>query len=117
MDLAERTRHYYATVDAGDVEGVLDWFAEDAVYHRPGYDPMVGREALRAFYDGERIIESGSHDLEQLVSDGSTVAVRGTFTGRLKDGSSVSLGFADFIDYDAQGHARERRSYFGTPAV
>ena len=28
MDLAERTRHYYANVDAGDVEGVLDWFAE-----------------------------------------------------------------------------------------
>lgn len=117
MDLAERTRHYYANVDAGDVEGVLDWFADDAVYHRPGYDPMVGRDALRAFYGGERVIESGSHHLEQLVSDGATVAVRGTFTGRLKDGSFVTLGFADFIDYDARGRARERRSYFGTPAV
>jgi ketosteroid isomerase-like protein len=117
MDLEARTRHYYATVDAGDVDGVLDWFADDAVYHRPGYEPMEGREALAAFYGGERVIEAGAHALDTLVVSGSSVAVRGTFTGRLKDGSEVSLGFADFIDYDAQGRARERRSYFAVPAV
>lgn len=117
MDLLERTRHYYATVDAGDVTGVLDWFADDAVYHRPGYPPMRGRRALQEFYAGERVIESGRHTLDQVLVDGSSVAVRGRFEGRLRDGSAASVGFADFIDYDADGRAVERRSYFDSPAV
>lgn len=117
MDLAARTRDYYALVDAGDVAGVLDWFADDCVYRRPGYEPMRGRHALEAFYGGERVIESGSHTLDQLLVDGASVAVRGRFEGRLRDGSQVTVGFADFIDYDADGRAVERRSYFEAPAV
>lgn len=116
-DLREATLRYYRAVDAGDVDGVIDWFAEDATYHRPGYPPMVGRDALRAFYAGDRVIASGSHRLDQLLVDGPAIAVRGVFTGRLKDGSEVSVGFCDFVDYDAQGRAVQRRSYFDTPTV
>lgn len=117
MDLEACTRHYYARVDAGDVEGVLDWFAEDAVYHRPGYPPMEGRASLAGFYGGERVIASGSHTLDDVVVDGRRVAVRGVFAGTLKDGTEVELGFADFITYDDTGRALERRSYFARPAV
>lgn len=117
MDLVEVTHRYYRAVDAGDVQGVLDWFADDCVYHRPGYEPMRGQEALGAFYGGARVIESGSHRIDQLLVDGSSVSVRGVFTGQLKDGSQVQIGFADFIDYGPDGRARERRSYFDTPAV
>ena len=117
MDLVDATHRYYRAVDASDLEGVLAWFAEDGVYHRPGYEPMRGQAALRAFYGGERVIESGSHQLDQILVDGSSVAVRGVFTGRLKDGSQVQVGFADFIDYDGDGRARQRRSYFDTPTV
>ncbi|USQ78102.1 nuclear transport factor 2 family protein [Ornithinimicrobium cryptoxanthini] len=117
MDLVEVTHRYYRAVDAGDVQGVLDWFADDCVYHRPGYGPMHGQPAIAAFYGGERVIESGSHQLDQLLVDGASVSVRGVFTGRLKDGSQVQVGFADFIDYDGDGRARQRRSYFDTPTV
>lgn len=117
MDLREVTHRYYRAVDAGDVDGVLDWFADDGVYHRPGYPPMRGREALRAFYGGERIIASGSHRVDQVVVDGRGAATRGVFTGTLKDGSRVSIGFADLITYDDAGRAIERHSYFDVPAV
>ncbi|MFX0539568.1 nuclear transport factor 2 family protein [Ornithinimicrobium sp. Y1847] len=136
-ELEERTRHYYERVDAGDVEGVLAWFAHDAVYERPGYAPMRGRAALAAFYGGERVIADGAHLIDELVVDGDEdrVAVRGRFEGTLKDGSSVSLGFADFIVYgrdvgaaagadtgsatvsDAPYRAVERRTFFDRPAV
>lgn len=116
-DLTETTRGYYRAVDAGDVEAVLAWFAEDGVYHRPGYAPMRGRAALAAFYGGERVIASGAHRVDQVVVQGSSAAVRGVFTGTLKDGSAVSIGFADFIDYDQAGRARERHSFFDVPAV
>ena len=117
MDLLERTRHYYERVDAGDVEGVLAWFADEATYYRPGYPPMRGRSALAEFYGGERVIDSGRHSLDEVLVQGERVAVRGRFDGTLKDGSTVSIGFADFIRYDADGRAAERRSYFEAPAV
>lgn len=117
MDLDARTRSYYELVDAGEVDGVLAWFAVDAVYHRPGYPPMQGREALQSFYGGERVIVSGAHRLDEVLVDGPSVAVRGRFEGILKDGSSVSIGFADFIRYDAAGRAEQRRTFFEAPAV
>lgn len=117
MDLTEITHRYYRAVDSGDLEGVLEWFAEDGVYHRPGYEPMRGRAALRAFYGGERVIESGSHRIDQVIVEGASVAVRGVFTGTLRDGTSVTVGFADFVDYDRAGHAAERHSFFDTPTV
>lgn len=118
-DLHQRTREYYRLVDADDLDGVLDWFADDAVYYRPGYDPIRGRQELRAFYGGERVIASGQHVLESVLGDGRSVAVRGRFEGTLKDGSAATVGFADFIDYDDQQPARvrQRRSYFDSPAV
>ena len=116
-DVLARTRSYYERVDAGDVEGVLDWFADDGVYHRPGYPPMRGRAELSAFYGGERVIRSGEHTVQEILVDGPRVAVRGRFDGALKDGSTVSVGFADFITYDREGRAVERHSFFDTPTV
>lgn len=116
-DVLARTRAYYELVDAGDVDGVVDWFAEDGVYHRPGYPPMRGRGALSAFYGGERVIRSGVHTVDAVLVDGLQAAVRGHFDGVLKDGTAVSVGFADLITYDRAGRAVERHSFFDTPAV
>ena len=116
-DVRAQTRRYYERVDAGDVEGVLDWFADDGVYHRPGYPPMRGRAELSAFYGGERVIRSGRHILQAVLVDGLRAATRGRFEGVLKDGSTVSVGFADFITYDGEGRAVERHSFFDTPTV
>ncbi len=117
MSAESAVRRYYELVDAGDVEGVLDCFAADAVYHRPGYAPMVGRSALATFYGGERVISEGRHSLDALVADGPAVAVRGRFVGTLKDGGAATVGFADFWELDGEGRAVTRHSYFDTPAV
>ncbi len=117
MSGAQSVRGYYERVDAGDVEGVLDFFADEAVYHRPGYAPMAGRQALADFYGGERVIADGQHVLDALLVDGDQVAVRGRFEGTLKDGSAASVGFSDFFVLDEQGRALTRHSYFDRPAV
>lgn len=128
VDLRARTLTYYQLVDAGDVDGVVDWFTPNGIYHRPGYPPMEGADALREFYSGERVIESGQHHVDAVIVDGVRAAVYGRFVGRLKDGTAVSVGFADFLVYDhadgaqapaADGAARviERRTYFDSPAV
>lgn len=102
---------YYACVDADDIEGVLDLFAADAVYRRPGYEPLVGRDALADFYRHVRIISSGAHVVTHLVCGDDSVAVEGKFSGTLKDGSSSEVEFADFFVF-AGPVFRTRTTYF-----
>jgi ketosteroid isomerase-like protein len=109
-------QEYYRRVDAHDVEGLLELFAEDARYERPGYDPLVGRPALRQFYAGARVIESGAHTIARVVEARDNVAVEGRFSGELKDGRHVDLGFADFFVLSGQSIVG-RRTYFYAPLV
>lgn len=118
-DVEALLRRYYELVDAGDLE-LLSTFHDDATYKRPGYPEFRGRQALQAFYSGERIIESGTHALHQIFIHGDQAAVEGTFTGTLKDGSSVQLPFSDFFDLQQRGEdlrIAARRTYFDDQQV
>lgn len=114
---AQAVHRYYTLVDSGDVDGLVGLFAPQAVYRRPGYEPLVGRDDLRAFYQGERVIDSGVHSVEQTVVGEDAVAVHGTFEGVLKDGSKTSLRFADFYTFDADGRFASRDTFFFAPLV
>jgi steroid Delta-isomerase len=113
----EAVRHYYRLVDENDVDGLLDLFAPDAVYHRPGYPPLNGSADLRRFYGGERVIAEGSHRLDTLVVEGGQVAAHGEFSGVLKDGQSVRLRFADFFSVREDGRFARRDTFFFSPMV
>lgn len=121
MLMTERAAHhvrlYYDRVDSGDIVGLLDLFAPEAVYHRPGYLPMVGREELERFYDGERVIESGCHTLQRVTADDASVAVHGEFVGVLKDGSHATARFADFFVVGRDGRFTRRDTFFFVPTV
>ncbi len=107
---------YYTAVDSGDVEAVLDCFSDDAVYRRPGYEPIVGREGLRDFYSGVRVIDSGAHEVQDIVVEGDRSAIRCRFVGRLKDGSAAEVGFADFFGF-AGDHIATRTTFFYAASV
>lgn len=113
----ERVRRYYALVDQGDVEGLLALFADEAVYARPGYPPLHGKPAIRAFYRDDRVIASGRHGLREVVVTGGRVAVHGDFAGTLHDGRRVALRFADFFSLDAEARFTRRDTFFFTPLV
>ncbi len=108
---------YYRHVDAGEVSSLVSLFTDEAVYYRPGYTPLRGHAELRTFYDSERVIESGRHELAQIIRADRTIAVYGTFTGVLKSGTAVTVGFADFFTLDDHGRFAERRTFFDKPAV
>lgn len=108
---------YYACVDNGDIPGLLDLFAHDAVYHRPGYPPLRGRDELERFYTVDRVIENGAHELSALIVQGARVAVHGEFGGVLKDGRSAQLRFADFFVFGDDGRFARRDTFFFSPMV
>jgi len=109
--------HYYELVDDNDVVGLLGLFAQDAVYHRPGYPPLVGRTELERFYSADRVIAEGKHSLHSIVADGANVAAHGEFCGTLKDGSAANLRFADFFVVDQDGRFARRDTFFFSPMV
>ncbi len=114
---ADLVRKYYAEVDTGDVEEIVALFEVDAEYFRPGYARMSGREAIRSFYADDRIIDSGAHNVESIVSDSGTVAVEGSFKGTVRGGTEVEVEFADFFWPGPNGLIKKRRTYFYAPLV
>ncbi|NHX35772.1 MULTISPECIES: nuclear transport factor 2 family protein [Halolamina] len=102
-------RRYYDLVDAGDYDELVALFTEDVVYERPGQASIEGEAALRRFYEEERPLSNGTHELHAVVPDGDTVAVRGTFRGE-QDGETVELGFADFHEFE-DGEIARRYTY------
>jgi ketosteroid isomerase-like protein len=117
MEIDKQTIEYYQRVDAGDVPGLLALFTEDAVYRRPGYPPLIGRDALERFYREQRIIRAGCHSLAATVAQGDSVAVHGVFEGALRDGRQVTLRFADFFEFTGAGVIRARDTFFFAPLV
>lgn len=110
-------RDYYACVDSGQISALVDLFADDAEYHRPGYEPIVGRNQLESFYREQRIIRDGRHTLTAIVGSDDLVAVHGEFNGVLQDGSSTSVRFADFFRFDHTGRFARRDTFFFAPLV
>lgn len=112
--MTERTpeatvREYYDLVDAEEYDDLVALFAEDVRYERPGQGAIEGRAALRKFYLDGRPLEDGSHEVHDVVVDGETVAVRGTFSGT-QNGESVSFDFADFHEFE-DGKIRRRYTF------
>lgn len=106
---------YYELVDAGNVAGLVSLFTPDATYHRPGYAPMVGHAGLTDFYARHRVIKSGRHTLNSVVTDGDDVAVHGEFHGVGHDGNPIDLRFADFFTLAPDGRFTRRDTFFFAP--
>lgn len=93
--LREAAERYYHVVDRREFENLFRMFTDDVVYERGNYEPIVGMDAFREFYLEVRTIQAGNHTIEEMIVDGESVAVRGTFDGVLTNGSPVHLEFMD----------------------
>jgi ketosteroid isomerase-like protein len=91
-------------------------FAEDCVYSRPGYEPIVGLAQVRRFYQQERIVASGGHAVECTVSDVGAAACWGRFHGTSKTGDELDEGFADTYRV-RDGKIVFRKTYFYRAAM
>ncbi len=108
----EQAREFYELIDTDDIAGLIGRFAPQAAYHRPGYDPLVGRERLRRFYAEERVIKEGRHTLERVVESDGLTAVHGSFRGTLHDGRPAAHRFAEFFESTPEGLIARRDTFF-----
>lgn len=109
-ELKERVLQYFRLVDDGDIEAIFAFFTDDIVYRRTGAIPIVGVEAMRAFYAGPRGIESIRHDIVTLVREGDCVAIEGRARAQLSDGGSFDRRIGEFFWF-RDGLIAERHGY------
>ncbi|GCE09778.1 nuclear transport factor 2 family protein [Dictyobacter aurantiacus] len=106
----------FLIVDSRDWDKMISVFCPNIVYERPGYAPIVGIDQLLHFYQHERVIASGKHDLEHIVIDRHRGSCWGRFLGVKKDGTDIDELFADVYIFEDE-KIKERRSYFFRPAI
>lgn len=106
----------FRNIDARRWDALPRFFAPEVTYERPGYEPLVGLDQVLDFYRRVRVIESGTHTVEQVVFDDARGACWGRFVGTHKNGSPIDERFADVYTL-AGGKIATRRSYFFRPAV
>jgi ketosteroid isomerase-like protein len=86
-----------------DLEGVMEYLAEGAVYHPPNSPPIIGHEAIRGFYkewfgipytgihcDSDTIVVSSSGDVAYLIGDSHMELDMSTGMNRL-DGKYITI--------------------------
>jgi limonene-1,2-epoxide hydrolase len=71
IDLVQR---FCAVWSKGDLDAIMDFFADDAVYHNIPVAPVAGRDAIRATIEGFTAgVESIEFRIDNIAASGSTV--------------------------------------------
>jgi ketosteroid isomerase-like protein len=109
-EMIEKLLKYYQHVDRRQFSNIYTLFTEDIVYERSENQRIVGMRELKDFYENIRPISDGSHEIRDIIIEGSTAVVRGRFKGTLKDGRKIDFGFADFFVF-RDGKVRNRYTY------
>ncbi|MGI9263561.1 MAG: YybH family protein [Gammaproteobacteria bacterium] len=92
-DLASTGTAWQDAFDTGDAAQVANVYSQDGRLLPPHGEPVVGREAIQAFWAG--LLESGAHiqtELEELGEEGPLGFRMGSFTVKDSDGNVIDDG-------------------------
>ena len=91
----------FAAIDSKDTQAFVGFLTDDAVF-RFGSAPAVrGREAIFAAVDGFfGTIAGCSHEVQNTLASGSTLACEGEVTYRRHNDTEITLPFTDIFEYD-----------------
>jgi ketosteroid isomerase-like protein len=108
----------FSAIDECAWPRLSEYFHDDVVYIRPGYDPIRGLADLLDFYAHRRIIAKGKHTIEETCvgSNGNMISATGSFTGVDRSGKTVEVRFCDVYVFQT-GKIRRRETFFNSPAV
>ncbi|MEB3279241.1 MAG: nuclear transport factor 2 family protein [Lyngbya sp.] len=106
----------FETIDSSDWKLLVNHFDKDIIYERPGYSVIIGIDKLLHFYQQERVIAFGKHQIEHIVCEDKFGSCWGQFIGTHKNGSPINESFSDVYSFE-QNKIITRRSYFFRPAI
>ncbi len=103
-DVASRgTGDVFAAIDSKDAEAFVGFLTEDAVFRFGSAPAVQGRDAIRSAVDGFfGTIAACSHDVQNTLSNGSTLVCEGDVTYRRQNDTEITLPFTDVFEYDGE---------------
>ena len=108
---------YFAAVNAEDWAALAGLWEPDAELVATGARPRHGREEIVAYYPGVLAGYAEHEDRPvRRITDGSTVVVEVSFTGRTMDGRRVAFDAIDVFDL-AGPRIRRLSTWYDTAAV
>jgi len=107
----------FAVLDAKGVPGLFPYLDENVVFRFGSFPPGRGRETFdEAWVSISPHIESLCHELLDVWDSGESAVCRGNVTYELKDGSAVTVPFAN-VFYLRDGKIVEYLIYIDASAV
>lgn len=115
MEKAART--YFENVTKGNVDGILDLFAEDAHVINPmtGEEGIRGKTALRAFYTNlvSSLVDYHAGPTD-IVIEGNKLVAPLHLEGKTKEGAPIVMNNLNFWTFDEKGKFKVLRIYMDT---
>lgn len=100
-DRTQLLRDIFTSIDAMDTEAFLSSFSQEAEFRFGASPPVTGKEAIGRAVDGFFSTIAGvSHDVQKQISDGVMLACEGWVTYTRHDKSTVTLPFANILEFD-----------------
>ncbi|MCV6603061.1 MAG: nuclear transport factor 2 family protein [Cohaesibacter sp.] len=106
----------FEAIDCNCWDALEQILAPDVVYERPGYAPLVGRDAVMNFYRHIRIIKSGIHKVQGFARQGKILSYYGNFKGISQSDEPLNVDFCDICKLDGD-HLYYRKTFFHIAAV
>lgn len=111
-DNAKTVSRYLELAAAGDVDGIVDLYADDATVEDPvGSEVHIGRQAIHGFYS--QIPDTGkSAELVTLRTLGNEAAFFWTLTVDLGDGR-IGIEIISTMTFNGDGKIASMKAYWG----
>jgi ketosteroid isomerase-like protein len=107
----EIARKGYAAFESGDVQAVMDLFADDIVWHIFGTSPLAGdyrgkQAVMELFGKYMGMLDSQQTGVHDIVANDQHTVVMGTVTLKRK-GRTLESKITDVIHPDSEGRVKE----------
>ena len=94
---------YFAALDSGDLQGILEVFAEDARVHSPFLGELSAREFFPKVFAASSASDITVFDVLASVRGEPRAIGYFRYDWTLADGTKVHFDAADVFDFDADG--------------
>ncbi|SDH70649.1 nuclear transport factor 2 family protein [Pseudomonas panipatensis] len=113
--IRRRMARYVEMVDAGDIDGILGLYADDAVIEDPvGTPALVGLQAIARFYrEGLGRTEASAQLTGPVRVAGNGCAAMPMRVDLMWNGEPCSLHVIDVMEFDDKGRIRSMKAYWG----
>jgi uncharacterized protein (TIGR02246 family) len=101
-EIQDATRAWAVAYNAGDADGVMKLYAEDAVAMPPGHEPLYGRAAIREYIAGDSAAAKAA-GVTLTIEHGDSVGISGDIawhTGlySVSDASGVRVDGGSYME-------------------